>query len=135
MPTVLDLAGVPAPSGIDGQSWAAQLKGNGNRTTRERAFSDTWYFNANRSSIWTERMQCQKDFGTAGKPEDTFADGCFDRKTDPDFLDLKADPELQAALEAWRAEVTKSVTAGPAPDPDGAAAPGEGEGEPGEQAG
>lgn len=115
MPTVLDLVGVPAPSGIDGRSWAGQLRGESDRTTRERAFSDTWYAAANRASIWTERMQCQKDYGSAAEPVDAFADGCFDRKTDPDFLDLKQDPELLAALDAWRAEVSTSVTASAAP--------------------
>jgi arylsulfatase A-like enzyme len=110
MPTVLGLVGLAAPEGIDGQSWAAQLKGSADRTTRERAFADTWWTTAERASIWTEKMQCQKDYGTTGI-QDAFATGCFDRTTDPDFKDLKQDPALLAELDAWKALVSKNVTA------------------------
>lgn len=135
MPTVLGLAGVPAPDAIDGRSWADAVRGTAERTTRETAISDTWYFTANRSSIWTERMQCQKDFGTTDLA-DAFADGCFDRKTDATFKNLLQDEALMAELVRWRTEVTKAVTAS-APRPAGApgddpaegdaAAPAEGE--------
>ncbi|MEQ1508208.1 MAG: sulfatase [Myxococcota bacterium] len=123
MPTVLGLVGVTAPDGIDGQSWATQVQGQGDRTTRTRAFSDTWYFTANRSSIWTDKLQCQKDFGSTGI-DDAFADGCFDRTTDPTFKNLIHDPALEAELVAWRAEVSKAVSPATVPAPGAETEPG-----------
>jgi arylsulfatase A-like enzyme len=126
MPTVLGLVGLSAPEGIDGQSWSAQLKGGSDKTTRERAFSSTWWSTAERASIWTEKMQCQKDYGSTGL-QDTFATGCFDRATDPEFKDLKQNPELLAELDAWKTEVSEHVTAvvtsGDAPAPEQDEAP------------
>lgn len=122
-PTVLELLGLPAPTGVEGRSWAAQVRGQGDRTTRDRAYSDTWYFTANRSSIWTDRLQCQKDFGSIDI-DDAFAEGCYDRKTDPDFTNLVRDEALLAELVAWRLEVSKKVTESAAlPPPDGEEVP------------
>ncbi|MEQ1569681.1 MAG: sulfatase [Myxococcota bacterium] len=108
MPTVLGLVGLPAPAGVDGQSWAPMLFGEGDRTTRTRAFSDTWFGGVNRAAVWTEAMMCQKDFGSVGA-DDPFADGCYERRTDPLSTNLKQDPALQAELDAWRAEQTKAT--------------------------
>jgi arylsulfatase A-like enzyme len=108
MPTVLGLVGVPAPDHLDGMSWAAQLKGQGDKTTRQRAFSDTWFMGAARAAIWTDTTECQKDYGSVGV-DDTFATGCYDRRVDPQFTNLKQDAALQKELDDWRAEVTKNV--------------------------
>ncbi|MCB9696283.1 MAG: sulfatase [Alphaproteobacteria bacterium] len=112
-PTLLELLGLPVPGGIDGRSWARQVLGKADRTTRERAFSDTWFADVSRASVRTERMACQKDFGSRESARDTFVDGCFDRKTDPDFLNVMMDDALMAELVAWRAEVSANLTSPP----------------------
>ncbi|MEZ4235634.1 MAG: sulfatase-like hydrolase/transferase [Myxococcota bacterium] len=114
-PTLLDLAGAPAlPGPLDGHSWAAQVRGQGDRTDRTRAFSDTWYFTSNRAAIWTDAMACQRDFGSLKQDGDApFADGCYDRTIDPEFRNLKQDAALLGELEAWRAEVSAAVTERP----------------------
>lgn len=136
-PTLLDLVGIAPPTGIDGQDLGKLLRGEvaPPHTARTRAFADTWYFNANRASLWTDTTQCQKDFGSVGIT-DAFADGCFDRRTDPEFRNLKQDPALMAELVAWREAVGKHVTttgvseATSGGEDDGEAPPGEeGEGD------
>lgn len=114
MPTVLGLAGLPAPSGIDGSSWAAALTTGEAKTTRTTAFSDTWYFEANRAAIFSATTACQKDFGSGPMDNDTFVPGCFDRRVDPGFLQPKAVDPLMAELEKWRATVTPKVMEIPA---------------------
>jgi arylsulfatase A-like enzyme len=132
MPTLLELAGVPVPHELDGRSWAAQLRGEGDRTDRQRAFADTWYFGTSRASIWTPTTACQKDYGSLPTEGGAFAEGCYDRTIDPEFRNLQRDDALMAELDAWRAEVASRVT-GAAP-PAGDAANG-GDGEVGEDAG
>ncbi len=127
-PTLLELLGLPVPNDIEGQSWAAQLRGDSAVTTREHAISDTWYFQANRASIWTTERQCQKDFGTQPVLQDGFVDGCYDRRTDPLFTNLVEDPALMAVLVAWRTSLEGVVTLEGAPSPE----PAGGEPEPGE---
>lgn len=108
-PTLLELLGLPPFAGVDGQSWAAQVRGTSDRTTRTRAFSDTWHFNVNRASVWTEGAQCQKDFGSV-ETVDQFETACFDRIADPTFVRPRADPALMRELEQWRATVSANVT-------------------------
>ena len=104
MPTVLGLLEVKAPEAVSGQSWAAQARGELAKTTRETAFSDTWFYTADRASIWTDTHQCQKDFGSV-ELKDAFVVGCFDRVKDPDFAGPTVEkPELLEALDKWRAE-------------------------------
>ncbi len=117
MPTVLELVGLQPPPGLEGRSWAAQLRGESDRTTRERAWSDTWFMDVNRASVWTERTACLEDFGSEPDPHDTFGAGCFDRKVDPTFTNVQKDEALLAELVAWRAEVSKHVTAPAKPEP------------------
>ncbi len=108
MPTLVDFLGVPVPEAATGTSLAQHLRGERSRTERSEAFSDTWYFTANRSSIWTATTQCQLDFGTTGL-DDGFADACYDRTSDPEFTSPEADPDLTKRLRAWRQEVSASV--------------------------
>jgi hypothetical protein len=114
-PTLLELLDLPVPTGIDGRSWAAAARGGVDRTTRERAFSDTWYATANRASIWTSARQCQKDFGSTRLEHDSFEDGCYDRLTDPEFRSVFTDAALLAELVAWREARPQPTHAGTAP--------------------
>jgi arylsulfatase A-like enzyme len=107
--TLLDLLGLPGlPPEVDGRSWADAVRGRTDRTTRTRAISDTWYFTANRSSIWTDERQCQKDFGSARLEHDGFQDGCYDRMHDPEFRTVFQDDALMAELVGWRERNTPS---------------------------
>ena len=102
MPTVLDLAGVPAPT-LDGESWARAVAGWWRRTDRQRAYTETWYFGANRAAIIGPDMACQRDWGSVGIPNDTFQEGCFDRRVDPDWTAPRRDKALMEELVHWRA--------------------------------
>jgi len=101
MPTVLGLLGVDRPDGLAGEDWSAQAKGEAARTTRKVAIADTWFYSANRSSIWTDTHQCQQDFGSVDI-DDRFQDGCFARAGDPDFTTPVEQPDLMAKLVKWR---------------------------------
>lgn len=100
-PTVLGLLGLDAE--LPGRDWSALLQGRGSRTDRRRAWSDTWYYGANRASVWTDDTQCQRDWGSS-VPRDTFVHGCFDRAADPEFTRTIERPELMAELVQWRAD-------------------------------
>jgi len=103
MPTVLGLLGVDVSGDLAGRDWSMQAKGKSGRTTRKVAVADTWFYSANRASIWTDKHQCQRDFGSVDL-NDSFVDGCFDRASDPDFTTPIEKPELAAKLVAWRGE-------------------------------
>jgi arylsulfatase A-like enzyme len=100
-PTLLALAGLPAPEGLAGMDLSASVRG-APTTPRTHAWSDSWFQQVNRSSIWTSSMQCQLDFGTRHFKADSHQDGCFDRITDPDQRRPIADKALTADLRAWR---------------------------------
>jgi arylsulfatase A-like enzyme len=101
MPTLLDLAGIE-PEGGEGTSWATAASGWRGQTSRQQAFTETWYFGANRAAIVTPETACQRDWGTVGIPDDTFVQGCFHRDTDPDWITPHTDAPLLAELQAWR---------------------------------
>ena len=101
MPTVLGLLNVEVPEGLPGQDWTAQARGKKAATTRESAFADTWFYGANRASVWTSTHQCQRDFGSVDV-KDSFQDGCFDRGADPDFTTPVDQAALAESLTAWR---------------------------------
>jgi arylsulfatase A-like enzyme len=102
LPTLLDLLDLPTEDSLPGESWAAQLRG-ADRTTRDRAWSDSWFRETSRASVWTSTRQCQLDFGSGRVAADTHEDGCFDRAADPDFHEPIADEALLTELRAWRA--------------------------------
>lgn len=100
-PTILGLLGLTGHDlpGEDLSEWVR----SGGRTRRTRAFTETWYFGANRSAILTEERACQKDWGSTRIQDDVFEDGCFDRRRDPDWRTPFVDAALTAELTAWRA--------------------------------
>ncbi len=108
LPTILDIAGVEAAEleapELEGHSWALAVAGWWSTTSRERAFTETWYFGANRAAVVTEKIACERDWGSVAIPNDTFVDGCFDRADDPGWAHpIDPHPELQDELDAWRA--------------------------------
>lgn len=103
LPTLSAMLGLPRPEGAVGEDWSAQVRGEMSSTTRNRAYSDTWYYGTNRSAIWTSERQCQLDWGTRGVHDDDFQDGCFDRASDPGFTEVLQDAGLEEELRVWRA--------------------------------
>jgi len=108
MPTVLATARIPLRDGdLAGRDWSTQVRGNADRTTRERAWVDTWFREVNRAAVFTDQVQCQRDFGTdhaaAQSRAPAFVEGCFDRAADPEYATPIEAPELMAELVAWRA--------------------------------
>jgi arylsulfatase A-like enzyme len=108
MPTVLAVAGIPLEQGdLPGRDWSAQVRGRSDRTTRERAWVDTWFREVRRAAVLTDQLHCQRDFGTdhaasqSRAPE--FVEGCFDRAADPYYTTPIDAPELMAELVEWRA--------------------------------
>lgn len=101
MPTILSLAGLPTGD-LPGGDLSALARAGG-RSPRTRAFTDTWYFGANRAAVFTSDRACQHDFGSTGIRDDSFEQGCFDRVADPDFHEAFPDDSLLAELTAWRA--------------------------------
>lgn len=108
LPTILGLVGLPTPEGLPGSDWSAQVR-QGGATTRTHAFADTWYSAANRAAVYTTTHACIKDFGSARLEEEGWADGCYDRRSDPTFVTRTPQPELMARLDAWRAETPGSA--------------------------
>jgi len=108
MPTVLAMAGVPFDgSDLAGRDWSAQVRGDADRTTRERAWVDTWFREVDRAAVLTDRVQCQRDFGTDHDASESrapdFVEGCFDRVADPTYTSPIENPELMTELVEWRA--------------------------------
>ncbi len=91
----------PTEGGVD---WSNALRGETQRVDRDAVITDSWYLNVNRAAIWTQNTMCQRDFGTEGRDQ-LYADGCFDRQTDPDHLTPgPVDDALVSRIGAWRAE-------------------------------
>lgn len=109
LPTLLGVLGLPPLEGLEGRDWSAQVSGNGHTTDRPHAFVDTWYFGASRGAVVSATHACQADWGSTGIKDDTFAEGCFDRRVDPDWSDPAAEPrDLRTALSDWRTELWQS---------------------------
>lgn len=109
-PTLLGLAGLDIPEGaFSGHDWSAQVQGTQARTTRASAYVDTWYQNANRASLFTDTLACQRDYGSEGIEDDSFEDGCFDRERDPEFTDPSDDEAVMAELEKQRAALLQHL--------------------------
>ncbi|MEN0061391.1 MAG: sulfatase [Myxococcota bacterium] len=98
VPTVLDWLGLEVPAAVDGSSHASAVREG--TTQRDQAYADATYRGIHRASIWTTDRQCQRDFGSLQNLEDdSFVDGCFDRKTDPEFTASFVDDDLMAKLD------------------------------------
>lgn len=61
-PTLAGLAGLSWPD-AHGMDWSAAVRGETDRTTRERAFVDTWFQEARRTGVYTPQGSCHEDYG------------------------------------------------------------------------
>jgi arylsulfatase A-like enzyme len=98
-PTLVSLLGLPPfPGG--GHDLAPALRGEAPGTGRTRAFTDTWFKEVSRAAVYTDTTACQLD---AGEPTgDGFAQGCFDRRADPQHVRPFRDEGLEEELGRWR---------------------------------
>lgn len=100
VPTVLGLLGEPAAD-LPGRDWSGLVRGQGARTDREYAFTDTWFYEVRRSAVFTPEHACQRDFGSL-RESVPFREGCFQRQEDPAWLHPAPRPELEQVLVDWR---------------------------------
>ena len=107
MPTLLGLAGLQAPD-VQGLDWSSQLIGKEQDTTRDVAFVDTWFQQANRWAGYTAERSCHYD----GRPDEALpAQGrrlpqtsCYDQRSDPYQESPLAtlDEGLLEQMHGWR---------------------------------
>ncbi len=109
-PTIAELAGIPreVPSG---QSHVEALATG--HTTRDRAWSDTWFGPVSRAAIFTDDVMCQHQWPPRKHtgPKARFFQGCFDRKGDPRHLEVGPNTPLEDELEAWRVDRVRQLEA------------------------
>ena len=108
MPTLLGLAGVESPA-VSGQDWTLQVRGAVEDTTREMAFVDTWFQQANRIAVYSVARSCHydgradEDLPPQGRrlPQTT----CYDQLRDPYQEEPLADQDqrLLDRMHEWRA--------------------------------
>jgi len=114
LPTVVGHAGIEGDLAVDGHDWSSLLRGVGHTTTRERAWTDTWFRDVTRAAVFTQDRHCQLDFGSSRKQQKKgkFQDGCFDRTADPLSTTLIEDDQgLLDELRAWRQDRVKEMEA------------------------
>lgn len=109
VPTLLKVVGVEPPEGLDGVDHSAAVTGKASVSTRPSAYADSLFEGMNRASIWTRERQCQKDYGSRAVDDDSFQDGCFDRKADPDFTTPVVDATLTAELDRLHADLVGRI--------------------------
>ncbi|TNE91628.1 MAG: hypothetical protein EP330_04635 [Deltaproteobacteria bacterium] len=101
-PTLLGLADIEGYEG-PGQDHSALIRGEGQRTARDRAFVDTWFAERQRAAVYTDDTACHLELQ---KTEDTTPGrvfpACYDRRTDPWAEHPLADPPRALIKEAWQ---------------------------------
>lgn len=98
-PTLLGLAGVGGYQG-PGRDWSGLLRGEGASTGVDRAYSETWFYRANRAAIYTRDRVCVHDFENVAEQQGLERrlpkTACYDRLADP--LAREPLPELDRSL-------------------------------------
>jgi arylsulfatase A-like enzyme len=115
LPTLLGLAGVSSGYAGPGQDFSALVRGQGTRTDRTEAFSDTWFRRASRAAIYTEHAACLHDFSTLaeelGRERVNPRTACYDLDADPSQRQAgPIEPALMNQLQLWRAERMREFT-------------------------
>lgn len=101
VPTLLGVLGLEGYAG-PGMDHSALLA-RGGRSTRQAAFTDTWFIDTSRAAVYTEARACQRDFARVDLGEvGLFREGCFDRGRDPRHDRPLPNAALEGTLLAWR---------------------------------
>lgn len=111
LPTLTGLLGIDGYEG-PGQDWSAQLRGEADRTTRTRAFVDTWFWEVQRAAIYTEQHACFDQYNDPPRQRhDHEHPYCYDRAADPHGLSpLPPDPALLGELKVWHDGLVQRYT-------------------------
>ena len=64
----------------DGRDWSGSVRA-AKPTSRERAFTETWFNTSSRAAVYESIWACQLDFRSSGG-DGMFRDGCFHRTLD-----------------------------------------------------
>jgi arylsulfatase A-like enzyme len=116
LPTLVELAGGEGYEG-PGHSWAAAVRGEVDRTTRTRAWVDTWFQSASRVAVYTTRNACHKDYRSEEewnrKERILEREMCYDHAADPYGQEPLAslDQGLMAEVAAWRRAAVEEARA------------------------
>ncbi|MCB9778111.1 MAG: sulfatase [Alphaproteobacteria bacterium] len=121
LPTLTALAGLSldAPYTGPGHDFSAQLRGEGKRTDRGRAWSATWFRGVQRAAVFTEDRACVDRFATERRNRAHVPlPACFDRAADPGHatpLDPRSDGDaaLLVELRRWHAGITQQYESWP----------------------
>ncbi len=114
-PTIAGLAGRPALDGADGRDWSALVRGQGDRTDRVEAWTETTWGRTNRAAVYTDDRICMRDFGPIQEEERGtgaahFVQGCCER-ADAACRDVRADGPMEARIAEHRSELDARVRA------------------------
>lgn len=114
LPTIAGLAQVPGYIG-PGQDWSAALRGETDRTTRTRAWSDSWFWEVQRAAVFTDERACMDEYLRLDRTRSPMElPVCWDRRRDPLAQDpLPPDEALLAELRRWRADRRAELQAWP----------------------
>jgi len=124
-PTLLELLGITPNHALDGESWAAAVRGELRNAGRELAFSETFFRNSHKSAVFDGSWHLIRDHDPPNQREGDDLDerGSFElyRATDVEERhDLRHGERqvrigLAAALRAWELEMDTREAASGAP--------------------
>lgn len=85
-----------------GEDWSGLLREPEGQTSRQSAYSATWFLNTARAAVYTKDTVCQQDFGSGEQPEGrpAFNPGCY-RRAGIDFGEAVEARGLMRRLERW----------------------------------
>ena len=114
MPTLNGLLGIDGYTG-PGQDWSAQLRGVSDKTTRTRAWVDTWFWESHRAAIYTEALACFDQFKKPRRERYSHPSPyCYNRVSDPHGLEpLPPVASLLEELHAWNRATKDTYEAWP----------------------
>ena len=95
--TLLGLVGID--DDVPGMDHSDAIR-SGGQTARDRAWTNTWYKDVNRTAVYSDAWMCQAD--RAESEGQVFKTGCFDRASDPMHERLTQQDGLMGELMLWR---------------------------------
>lgn len=106
VPTLLGLLDLPGYRGPGHDH--SRILATGGTTTREYAFTDTWFSDTDRAAVYARDWACQRDF-SGTHSSDPFEEGCFERSTDPQHARPVRDEAREAVVVDWRRQMLETA--------------------------
>jgi arylsulfatase A-like enzyme len=116
-PTVLSLLGLAPLAAPDGVDQSAQVRGASDHSARDVAFAETTYGKSDRAALYTDLLQCQRDFEMVRSDQEgtqlrsRFVQGCCYRQTDRDCKNIRPDGPRELQVADWRASMEQRASA------------------------